>query len=123
MPGFWRSLLQRIQQGRRPDTIRIAIEETAILIVKDEQCLIRIALDEIDRIEAYKIDEWATDLICFDLHTKQNGEPIMVFIHEETAGFAEMTDLLRTLPGFDRDWREKVFLPPFEENRTVIFTR
>lgn len=123
MLGFWRSLLQRIRQGSRPDTCRIAVEETAILILEDEQCLTRIALDDIDSIEAYKIDEWTTDLICFDIHTEQNGERVVHTLHEDLPGFNELMESLKQLPGFDAAWYGKVVQPPFDENRTVIFER
>lgn len=123
MLAFWRKIQQGVRKNLRPAEERIVVEGTVITVLEGGQCISRIAVADIDKIEAYKIDEFTTDLICFDIHTVRNGEPVVNTLHEELTGFTELTELLKKLPGFETDWYGKVAQPPFDEKRTVIFER
>jgi len=82
-----------------------------------------VSLDEVRAIVAYKLDELTTDLVCCDIVTgAADGEQIRT-IHEELLGFDAAMNAFEALPSFDRQWRDKVVLPPFATNRTVIYDR
>lgn len=82
-----------------------------------------VSLDEVRAIVAYKLDELTTDLVCCDIVTgAADGEQIRT-IHEELLGFDAAMKAFEALPGFDRQWRDAVVLPPFATNRTVIYDR
>ncbi|MFN4228397.1 hypothetical protein [Parvibaculum sp.] len=123
MTSLWRKLLQLILRRPRPADGRIAVKGKVITLFENGKSVSRIALDDIRKIDAYKIDEWTTDLICFDIHTEQNGERAVHTLHEDLPGFNDLMESLKQLPGFDATWPEKVIQPPFDENRTVIFER
>jgi hypothetical protein len=74
-------------------------------------------------IVAYKIDELTTDLVCCDIVTgSSDGEQIRT-IHEEIPGFSTFMTRFEALPGFNKQWRDAVILPPFAANRTTIYDR
>jgi len=82
-----------------------------------------VSLDDVSAVIAYKIDELTTDLVCCDIVTSSGeGEQIRT-VHEELPGFENLMARLEALPGFNRKWREAVILPPFAENRTIIYER
>ncbi|OBS53994.1 hypothetical protein A8B73_02965 [Methylosinus sp. 3S-1] len=83
----------------------------------------KISLDEVSVVVAYKIDELTTDLVCCDIVAGPEGDEQIRTIHEEISGFENLMTRLEALPGFDRKWREAVILPPFAENRTIIYKR
>ena len=120
MTSLWRKLLQLISRKPHPADGRIAVEGTVITLFENDKSVNRIALDDIRKIDACMIDEWTTDLICLDIYTEQS---VVNTLHEELPGFAELTEVLKKLPGFDADWYGKVVQPPFNESRTVIFER
>lgn len=74
-----------------------------------------------ERITAYKRDEWSTDLICLDFDGVDGKG--LGFVHEELPGYEEMVRTLEAalelLPG----WWDKVAQPPFAPNVTVIYQR
>ena len=75
----------------------------------------------ITKIVAYKVDEWSTDLVCFDLWA--GGNPF-VTIHEDMPGFIEVTDAMAgVFQGYLASWRQDVILPPFERNETLVWER
>lgn len=77
--------------------------------------------DEVSAIVAYKIDELTTDLVCCDIVTGSgDGEQIRT-IHEEIPGFDTVMAHFEALPGFNKQWRDAVILPPFATNRTTIY--
>lgn len=80
------------------------------------------AWNDIIRIEAWKRDCVGTDLITLDL-MRQDGTTM--FVDEEMEGYDDfLTSAAEHLPAFHRDaWWPKVALPPFAENRTVIWKR
>lgn len=92
----------------------------AIITAKETDA---VSLDEVRAIVAYKLDELTTDLVCCDVVTgAADGEQIRT-IHEELLGFDTAMKVFEALPGFDRQWRDVVALPPSATNRTVIYDR
>lgn len=92
----------------------------AIVTVKSTDA---VSFDEVSAIVAYKLDELTTDLVCCDIVTGAgDGEQIHT-IHEELLGFDAAMKAFEALPGFDRQWRDAVVLPPFATNRTVVYDR
>lgn len=82
-----------------------------------------VSLEEVRAIIAYKLDELTTDLVCCDIVTgADDGEQIRT-IHEELPGFDAAMKAFEALPGFKRQWRDVVMLPPFATNRTVVYDR
>lgn len=79
-----------------------------------------VPLDSIARVTGYQIDIAVTDLVHFEIVLADGDK---VTIDENMDGFQACVALLETLPGFDRDWRDKVHWPPFASNETILFER
>jgi hypothetical protein len=82
-----------------------------------------VSLDEVSAIVAYKIDELTTDLVCCDIVTGSGDGQQIRTVHEEISGFETVMARFEALPGFNKQWRETVILPPFATNRTTIYNR
>jgi hypothetical protein len=82
-----------------------------------------VSFAEVSAIVAYKLDELTTDLVCCDIVTGAGHGKQIRTIHEELLGFDTAMKAFEALPGFDRQWREAVLLPPFATNRTVVYDR
>ncbi|MEO1028627.1 MAG: hypothetical protein AAFX02_06160 [Pseudomonadota bacterium] len=88
---------------------------------KGGQIIRTVKFADIKRIEAYKVDEITTDLICFDIWYQTSEGVDGMTIHEALAGFEELECTLSKLDGYDTAWQLKVIAPAFEECRTVIY--
>jgi hypothetical protein len=106
---------------KRPVNIRVDGDTFAIAGL-DQPCQ-PVALDEIQEVTFYKRDELTTDLICCDVvvNTPQGSQTW--FLHEELAGWNDFLKLLERLPGFDREWFQKVAFPAFAANPTPVFKK
>jgi len=74
------------------------------------------------RIEVFKRDMWAADLICLSFITKENKA---VEVNEEMDGWDSLVDKLpEYFPGCRtfEDWFQTVAFPAFKTNLTVIYT-
>ena len=71
------------------------------------------------KVQFFKRDELTSDLVCCEIETEAG----LFFCHEEAPDWSEMLALVATLKGFDTDWRDKVILPAFQENRITAFER
>lgn len=77
---------------------------------------------EVSRIETYKRDLWATDLICLNIVVRSEE----IEVNEEMGGWGS---LIQSLDGSgldvvpDGEWYCRVLQPPFATNHEVIFPR
>jgi hypothetical protein len=76
--------------------------------------------EDVDIVEFFKRDMLTVDDICCDLFTIDGRS---CRFDEEMPGWAEAVDWLEGLPGFYRDWRRAVVLPPMFECRTRVYVR
>jgi hypothetical protein len=74
-------------------------------------------------VTAFKRDLLTTDLICVAIEFTDEAGTQHIELHEELEGFGQLLLLLEKNSGFVSDWREKVTLPPFEANVTVLWER
>jgi hypothetical protein len=121
-PGWQPAATVRALNGFPMRKAEIIVTDNGFAIVTPKG-IDTVSLDEVSAILAYKRDELATDLICCDIVTGPAGGEQVRTIHEEIPGFNAVMARLESLPGFDRQWRKAVILPPFAENRTIIFKR
>jgi hypothetical protein len=82
-----------------------------------------IAVDRIEIVTFFKRDELTTDLVCCEIVLRGESGNISCFFHEEAPEWSEALTLIEQLPGFDKEWRNKVILPPYKENRAIAFRR
>jgi hypothetical protein len=83
-----------------------------------------VGLDQIERIEAYTRDAIPDDLVCMDIWLDRTApSPGPVSIHVGMQGFDAVVEGLQRLRGFDPQWREKVMISQFAENRTLVYER
>ena len=82
-----------------------------------------IDLKKILKIEFYKRDELTIDLICCEITFYGECQNEIFFFHEEALEWSDILKKVCDLPNFDKNWREKVVLLPFAENRTTAFIR
>jgi hypothetical protein len=93
------------------------------LTLEDEQGHASLSWGQVTRIEAFKRDLYAVDLICLALETQDSDTLV---IHEEMPGWQALLDALPGyLPGFPPEgaWLAKVAIPAFETNLTTLFTK
>lgn len=76
--------------------------------------------DEIARIVGFQEDQAVTDVVFFEIHSPGRQT---IEVGEWVPGFDAWVARLENLPGFDRDWRDKVHWPPFSANETLLFER
>lgn len=115
------ALFRRSSQlsDREPSPV-IKVRDEAFEIIGKKGLMAACRFDEIERIEAYKRDEFTTDLICCDVFTGHGESARVWFIHEEMLGFEDLIQRLAALGGHE-NWYADIMLPAFAENRTVIF--
>ncbi|RFB04157.1 hypothetical protein [Parvularcula marina] len=106
----------------KPDA-KILLKPLVIEIHHSADEFITIPFNQITRIEIFKRDILVTDLICSQIYYQTNGGIRSAIIHEEMTGFDEALSRIAKFPGFMTGWRDRVVLPPFEENRTTVFRR
>ncbi|MBA3446608.1 MAG: hypothetical protein H0T56_03180 [Pseudaminobacter sp.] len=98
----------------------ITTNEQGFELSDGDQIVGRVAFRDITKVTAYKCDQLTTDLICCDVTGNQS---LVWSLHEELPGFDNLMERFAELPGFRREWRNAVLLPPFVENSTEIFSR
>ena len=101
----------------------IQVDGDAFTLVGTEPEYPRFALSDIGEVTFFKRDELTTDLICCEIVVRVAQGAQTWFLHEEVSGFDDLVGLLERLPEFDRNWRSRVVLPPFAENRTVAYRK
>jgi hypothetical protein len=133
LEGF-RSYLHRVaekqksyRQGRRRTVYKIFHTANAMKVswlgVENDRGEIVIAWKETVRVEAFKRDLYAVDLICLSVLLKDNKA---IEINEEMEGFESLAGKLpEYLPGCQEfeEWFQVVAFPAFKENNTVIYQR
>jgi hypothetical protein len=97
---------------------------TRIVTYEDDGSIIRNTFkwNEVVSVFAFKRDIYSYDLIRFAFETAEG----CVEVGEDMEGWRTLIDTLPDyLPGIlaERDWFEKVALPPFATNWTTLFTR
>ena len=134
MPEGFRSYLHRVaekqksyRQGRRRTVYKIFHTANAMKVswlgVENDRGEIVIAWKETVRVEAFKRDLYAVDLICLSVLLKDNKA---IEINEEMEGFESLAGKLpEYLPGCQEfeEWFQVVAFPAFKENNTVIYQR
>jgi hypothetical protein len=133
LEGF-RSYLHRVaekqksyRQGRRRTVYKIFHTANAMKVswlgVENDRGEIVIAWKDTVRVEAFKRDLYAVDLICLSVLLKDNKA---IEINEEMEGFESLAGKLpEYLPGCQEfeEWFQVVAFPAFKENNTVIYQR
>jgi hypothetical protein len=133
LEGF-RSYLHRVaekqksyRQGRRRTVYKIFHTANAMKVswlgVENDRGEIVIAWKDTVRVEAFKRDLYAVDLICLLVLLKDNKA---IEINEEMEGFESLAGKLpEYLPGCQEfeEWFQVVAFPAFKENNTVIYQR
>jgi hypothetical protein len=77
---------------------------------------------DVEEVHAYKLDLFATDLIC--LAFKKSGPEKYYEIHEEMAGYHDLLEVIPGhLPKFNLNWVLDVAFPAFEANHRTVWTR
>lgn len=80
-------------------------------------------LSDIQKVEFYKIDEIATDLICCEISYIEERLAKALIFNEEDDDFGSLDRQLASLVSYDTDWRSKVVHPPFEHCHHIAFQR
>ena len=87
-----------------------------------KKTLQKILWTDITEIYAFKEDVFTYDMVWFEFTLK--GKANKVYISEETNGFEVLdSELVKRLPNYYMTWRNKVIVPAFEENRTLLFEK
>lgn len=113
---------EAFRRRRRP-VIRIVAQADRYCVFSDDALVQGVAASDIRRITMLKRDLLTIDSVCAHVEVFSAAELPIPTIWEEHPGFYDAIALFATLPGFDMDWRDKVMLPPFATNWTVVFDR
>ena len=104
-----------------PDHIKISVD--SFLGIRGTKETWVISWNEINSADAFKTDNFTTDTIWISFETK-DGENISV--PEDAEGWRDVADNLPLyLNGAMpiKTWFHQVAIPPFEENRQIIYER
>ncbi|MES2352794.1 MAG: hypothetical protein V4568_00095 [Pseudomonadota bacterium] len=76
--------------------------------------------NEVERIQAYKVDLLTTDCICLLFEFRVGKTSIQV--SEEWQGFAELfTPMSASFPSIPPNWYLDVMTPAFERKQTILY--
>jgi hypothetical protein len=75
--------------------------------------------EEVERIEAYKLDLITTDKVCLSLVARG----LLHVVDEETRGWPELTRVLDERFALKGDWLDVVTHPAFATNRSILWDR
>lgn len=90
------------------------------LIQKDKATL-SVDWDQVKQIATYKWDCYIYDLICLEFKLIEQE---YLNIHEHMIGFWETAKSMElAFPDIPDNWADKVMLPPFEHNYSVLFPK
>ncbi len=90
------------------------------LSIKLSSVIRNIRWDDIEEINAYKLDRLTSDEICFDIVLSET----VITISGEIEGWQTFTEKLEAmLTGFDKEWFAKVAHPAFKTNLTTVYQR
>jgi hypothetical protein len=120
----------------RQNTFRAARRRTLFAIYHNTNCMKLswvalkkdrgekvVAWEDVVKVEAFKRDLYAVDLICLSLLFEDNKS---IEIDEEMEGWDSLVEkLTEYLPGSQKftDWFDGVAFPAFKRNLTVIYRR
>lgn len=103
-----------------PARVRVSEDGFAVTLTDGSSEEVRWA--EVERVFAYKVDCFVYDMIW--LAFERAGRETVLQISEEAEGFVDlMLAMNKAFPGIDQEWYQKVMLPAFAENLTLIFER
>jgi len=74
---------------------------------------------DIERVVAFKLDRLTHDLICLRLYWEGGN----LLICEDEPGWYQFASRLSTALSASRKWEERVTLPPFQTNETIVYQR
>lgn len=110
--------------GHRPTPrAKIELSQRGIAIFQDGHRIAFIPTAKIVKVTAFKRDLLTVDLICVALDYEGDSSTQHLELNEEMDGFAHLLSQLERTPDFLTDWRNKVALPPFATNATVLWER
>ncbi len=119
--NWWAKIVSRFRRSP-PANPEVRLREGGFDLISSDFDASLAAIDwaDVDRIEAYKLDLVVIDCIC--LLFKVGEKEIQV--SEDWIGFDTLFEPLnKEFPGINGSWYMDVMQPPFEENRTVLFSR
>ena len=88
--------------------------------IKLSSSIRNIRWNDIEEINAYKLDRVTIDEICFDIVLSET----VITISEKIEGWQIFTDKLESvLTGFDNEWFSRVAHPAFKTNLTTVYQR
>ena len=88
--------------------------------VEQNEGIIFIKWDSINRLVGFKIDKYTIDEVC--LHIQFNDQSII--LTEEYNGWREfVNNMLIHFPKVDQYWEGKIAVPAFERNETELFNK
>jgi len=78
--------------------------------------------EDVLAVRAFKVDCYGYDTIYFAVDSTVDGAGFQ--LNEDHYQFDELVSALEeNLPGFDREWFERVSLPAFERCEAVLYLR
>ncbi len=81
------------------------------------------SLEKIEKVTFFKIDEFTSDLVCCDIVFSDDNGLQIIHLNEDRDDLARVDCYFASVEGYDKNWRENVILPPFEECEYVAFKR
>ncbi len=120
-----RAFFRRLAARRHPPKLRIDFDDEGLLLLSDEQPCWRFRWCDVRSISAYKQDLFTIDCICAEFEVAEpasGGEARFYTVHEDMERFDWLCfGLRRHFPGLPEDWWQKITLPPFAANHTLLW--
>ena len=107
---------------RTPRIAKTKLTSDGFIVQNDDDSTEKMVWLEIEQIFTYKVDCFTYDLISLGF-VKQDGQ-IMLQISEDSEEFADlMLAMNKAFPSIDQAWYQKVMLPAFAKNMTILLER
>lgn len=120
MNSWWNRLSSFLRKRQEP-RFKIVADSTVFSLHKGVQTLWTVRWEQIEIIEAYKVDLFTVDQLRLAFYSEDERVHI---IEEDIGDFEDfVAQMMAALPSIPTDWRTKVLFPAFEESRMVIYNK
>lgn len=106
-------------RAMRKEGANIVVSDSGVSLTVSPRTLWSFDWDDVDRIQAYKLDLITTDDVCLEFVAKG----LSYTVDEETPGWDSLLQTLAQRFALAESWAEIITDPPFATNRSVLWDR
>lgn len=113
------SILARARQPKQV-ALRVAITDNSATLYGANQQVWTFRWEEVTRVDTYKCDLFAVDMICLDFFVA--SRQLTYSVDDEMLGFDILCEQIRRFfPSIEAGWWSQVALPPFATQHSILY--